>query len=140
MDFIKFGDKYIVRLDKGEEIVSTLKKFCEKENVKLGWIKGIGAVDEAKIGIFKVDEKKYYTKVLKGDYEITSLLGNISTMDGETYLHLHINLSDDEYKTYGGHLDSARISATGELIIGTIEGEVNRQHNEEIGINLYSFD
>lgn len=140
MDFKKFGDKYIVRLDKGEEIVSTLKKFCEKENVKLGWIKGIGAVDEAKIGIFKVDEKKYYTKILKGDYEITSLLGNISTMDGETYLHLHINLSDDEYKTYGGHLDSARISATGELIIGTIEGEVNRQHNEEIGINLYSFD
>ena len=67
-------------------------------------------------------------------------MGNVSTMDGETYLHLHINLSDDEYKTYGGHLDSARISATGEIIIGTVEGEVNREFDEEIGINLYSFD
>ncbi len=140
MDYEKFGNKYIVRLEKGEEIVTELKEFCKEQNIKLGWIKGIGAVCEAKIGIFKVDEKIYHTKELRGDYEITSLLGNISTMDGEVYLHLHINLSDDEYKTYGGHLDSAIISATGELVIEAIDGIVDREFNQDIGINLFKFD
>lgn len=140
MDYKKFGNKYILRLEQGEEVVTKLKEFCKEQNIKLGWIKGIGAVNEVKVGIFKVDEKVYYTKELRGDYEITSLLGNISTMDGEVYLHLHINLSDDEYKTYGGHLDSAIISATGELVIEAIDGIVDREFNQDIGINLFKFD
>jgi len=140
MDYKKFGNKYILRLEQGEEVVTKLKEFCKEQNIKLGWIKGIGAVNKVKIGIFKVDEKVYYTKELRGDYEITSLLGNISTMDGEVYLHLHINLSDDEYKTYGGHLDSAIISATGELVIEAIDGIVDREFNQDIGISLFKFD
>ncbi|HLR34822.1 MAG TPA: PPC domain-containing DNA-binding protein [Tissierellales bacterium] len=140
MDYKKFGNKYILRLEQGEEVVTKLKEFCKEQNIKLGWIKGIGAVNKIKIGIFKVDEKVYYTKELRGDYEITSLLGNISTMDGEVYLHLHINLSDDEYKTYGGHLDSAIISATGELVIEAIDGIVDREFNQDIGISLFKFD
>ncbi len=140
MDYKKFGNKYFIRLDRGEEIVGKLKEFCKDKNIKLGWIKGIGAVSQAKIGIFEIDSKVYHTKELKGDYEITSLLGNISTMDGEVYLHLHMNLSDNEYKTYGGHLDSAIISATGELVIEAIDGIVDREFNQDIGINLFKFD
>ncbi len=45
--------------------------------------------------------------------EITSLVGNISQMNGEVYLHIHINLANEENKVFGGHLTSAIISATG---------------------------
>lgn len=140
MEFRKFGNRYIVRLDKGEEIVETLKKFCKTEKITLGSIKGIGAVNRATIGIFKTDVKQYKSMNLNGSYEITSLLGNVSTMNGEVYLHLHINLSDIECKTYGGHLNSAIISATGEIIVEAIEGSIDREFSEEIGINLYKFD
>ena len=137
MEFVKFGNKYIVRLDKGEEIVETLKEFCSHQDIKLGWIKGIGAVGEATIGLFETREKIYHSVDLKGDYEITSLLGNISTMDGETYLHLHATLGDSEYRVQGGHLSRGIISATGEFVIESIEGEVDREFNDEIGLNLY---
>lgn len=140
MEFKRFGSKYFIRMDKGEEIVETLKGFCREEQITLGWVKGIGAVNSATIGLFKPDEKKYYSTYIKGDYEITSLMGNISTMNGDVYLHLHINLSDIEYKTCGGHLNSAVISATGEILIETVEGKVDRSFNEEAGINLYKFD
>ena len=140
MEFKKFGNKYIVRLDKGEEIVQTLKKFCKEQNIKLGWVKGIGAVNKATIGIYRPYYKKYYPMDLNGDYEITSLLGNISTMNEEIYMHLHINLSDIDYETFGGHLNSAIISVTGEIMIEAIEGNVDREFNEEIGINVYKFD
>ena len=31
----KFNNKYLIRIDKGEEIVETLKEFCEKEDIKI---------------------------------------------------------------------------------------------------------
>ena len=80
--------------------------------------------------------KRYYPKELDGDYEITSLLGNISTMDGEIYLHLHINLADSTYSTFGGHLNSAVIGGVGEFIIEEIGGEIEREFNKEVGLNL----
>lgn len=140
MEYKRFGNKYFIRMDKGEEIVETIKEFCRIEHITLGWVKGIGAVNEVRIGLFKPEEKKYYSTALIGDYEITSLLGNISTMNGDVYLHLHINLSDIEYKTYGGHLNSAIISVTGEIMVEAVDGMLEREFNEKAGINLFKFD
>ncbi|AOY77944.1 PPC domain-containing DNA-binding protein [Clostridium formicaceticum] len=140
MEYKQFGNKYIIRMDKGEEVVQTLKEFCQSHKITLGWVKGIGAVNKVTVGLFETKTKKYHSTELTGDYEITSLLGNISTMKGETYLHLHINLSDDEYKTYGGHLNLAIVSATGEFMVEAVEGNVDRAFSEEIGLNLYKFD
>lgn len=140
MEYKKFGNKYLIRMDKGEEIVENLKKFCQDHNITLGWIKGIGAVSKAKIGLLRIDEKKYYSTELDGAYEITSLLGNVTTMKGEVYLHLHINLSDEDNKTYGGHLNYAIISATGEIFIEAVDGMVDREYSDEVGINFIKFD
>jgi len=140
MEYRKFGNKYLIRMDKGEEVVETLKKFCQDHNITLGWIKGIGAVSKAKIGLLRIDEKKYYSTELDGAYEITSLLGNVTTMKGEVYLHLHISLFDEDNKTYGGHLNYAIISATGEIFIEAIDGMVDREYSDEVGINLIKFN
>lgn len=140
MEYRKFGNKYLIRMDKGEEVVETLKKFCQDHNITLGWIKGIGAVSKAKIGLLRIDEKKYYSTELDGAYEITSLLGNVTTMKGEVYLHLHISLFDEDNKTYGGHLNYAIISATGEIFIEAVDGMVDREYSDEVGINLIKFD
>lgn len=140
MEYKQIRDKYILRLDKSEEIVETLKKFCRDHDITLGFIKGIGAVNKAKIGLFDTASKKYQSVELKGDYEITSLLGNISTINEEIYLHLHINLGDKDYKIHGGHLNEAIISATGEILIESIDGNLDREFSEEIGLNLIKFE
>ncbi len=33
MEFKKFGDSYIVRIDKGEEVLQKLKEVCERESI-----------------------------------------------------------------------------------------------------------
>ena len=136
MKFKKFGNKWVVSVNIGEEVVESLKKFCEDNKIKLGTISGIGAVKKATIGFYNLETKKYYPKELNGDYEITSLLGNISTMGREVYLHLHINLADSTYNTFGGHLNSAVIGGVGEFIIEEIDGEIERGFNKEVGLNL----
>ncbi|MDD3066313.1 MAG: DNA-binding protein [Candidatus Gracilibacteria bacterium] len=132
----RFGNKIVIRIDKGEEIVEILKKVCEENQIKLGVVSGIGATNQATIGLFETAEKKYHSTELKGDFEIAPLMGNISTLDGKLYLHLHANLADNKHHCFGGHLDFAIVSATAECVIDIIDGEVNRKFSEEIGLNL----
>ena len=136
MKFKKFGNKWIVRIDKGEEVIQTIKKICEDNKIKLGSISGIGAADKVTIGLFDTKAKEYHSQKLIGDYEITNLSGNISTMNKEVYLHLHITLADKNQQAFGGHLGSAIISGTGEIIVEEIEGKIERGFNEEVGLNL----
>lgn len=132
----KFGSKFIVRLDKGEEIVQSLMKICVENNIRLGSITGIGATNQATIGLFDPKTKEYSSQELTGNFEIAPLVGNISTMKGEIYLHLHINLGDDKQHSWSGHLNSAIVSATFEAVIDTIDGEIDRELDPDIGLNL----
>jgi len=136
MEYKRFGNKVIVRLDKGEEIVETLKQLCKKLNIKLGTITGIGATDKAIIGLFDMRTKKYHSKELVGDHEIAPLCGNISAMNDEIYLHLHVNLCNAEHNSFGGHLISAVVSATFEGVIDILNGKIDREFDNTTGLNL----
>ena len=139
MEYRRFENSYVVRLNKGEEVISSLKKLCKDENIRLGEITGLGASDLIEIGVFNVKTKEYKTKTFVGMFEITSLVGNVTTKDDEVYLHIHINFGDEEGNVKGGHLVQARISATSEIILRIVEGYVGRKLNEEIGLNLFKF-
>jgi predicted DNA-binding protein with PD1-like motif len=68
-----------------------------------------------------------------------SLTGTINTKDGEFYTHLHMCAADADAHVYGGHLVDATISATCEMVIRVLDGTVDRQFNEEVGLNLFKF-
>ncbi len=140
MEYKMFEDTYVIRLNKGEEVIQCLKELCQKENIKLAEITGLGASDLVEIGVFNVNTKEYNTKVFEGMFEITSLVGNVTTKESEVYLHIHINFGDENGVVKGGHLVKSRISATSEIVLRKIEGTVNRKFNEEIGLNLLDFN
>jgi len=129
----------MVRIDKGEELVDGLKTICKKLDIKLGSIIGIGATDKVIVGLMNTKTKKYQSKEFTGDHEIVSLVGNITTMNGEVYLHLHVIICNVEHKALGGHLTSAVISATFEGIIDIIDGQINREYNDAVGLNVFKF-
>jgi predicted DNA-binding protein with PD1-like motif len=138
MNYKRFDNKVVVRIDKGEEIVDALKTICKKLDIKLGSIVGIGATDQITIGLLNTKTKKYQSKEFTGDHEIAPLVGNITLMNDEVFLHLHVTICNVEHKAIGGHLISAVISATFEGIIDIIEGQVTREFNDEVGLNLLS--
>ncbi len=140
MDYRKFGDTIVLRIDRGEELVASLTSLCTKENLRLGSVQGLGAADRVVVGLYDVGSREYHKTTLEGPMEITSLTGNISRKNGEPYLHLHINVCDRHMHVLGGHLNECRISATAEILIRIIEGEVGRRHDEAVtGLNLYQF-
>jgi len=139
MEFRKLENKYIVRLDKGEEVIETIKSLCQKEKIMIGSVFGIGAVKNIELRYFDPDTKKYYDKKFEDSHEAAPLSGNITTLAGETYLHLHACLGDYNFNTVTGHLKSAVVSATLEVIIDSADGKVDRKFSEEIGLNLLEF-
>lgn len=139
MEYRRFENTIVARIDKGEEILSEIKNIAENEKIKLANINALGATNDFVVGVFKTSEKKYYSNEFKGDFEIVSLTGTINTMNGEFYSHIHFSAGNDKGEVFGGHLNKAVVSATCEMIINIIDGNVDRIHDEEIGLNLFKF-
>lgn len=139
MEYRKFKNVIVARIDKGEEILTEIKNIALKENIKLANINALGAVGDVVVGVFKTVEKKYYSNSFKGDFEIVSLTGSINTMNNEFYSHLHMSIGNEDGQVFGGHLSKAIVSATCEMFIYVIDGEVDRYFDEEIGLNLFKF-
>ena len=139
MDYRRFGDTVIARLDKGEEIHEQLRLIALKEDIKLASVSGLGAVDDVTLGVFVVSEKRYHADRFTEDMEIVSLTGTVNTMDGEYYAHLHMGVSEVGGRMFGGHLTEARVSVTCELVIRIIDGSVDRKHHPDPGVNLLEF-
>ena len=139
MDYRKFGSTYVMRLDPGDEIVEKVLWLAAVEQIKLASVSGLGAVDNVTLGIYSPDTKQFKANMFRADFEIVSLTGNITTQRGRPYAHLHMAVSDLSGRVYGGHLNRAVVSATAEIIIQTIPGEIDRQPNPKVGLNLLHF-
>ncbi len=139
MEWKKKDNRYFLRLEKGEEIIESISNFCKQNDIKAGSITGIGAVERIEFGLFDTKEKKYHMNQLNESLEITSLIGNISRKEEQVYLHLHITVGNINGQLFGGHLNKAIISATGEIIIDAVDVEINRRFDDEIGLNLWEF-
>ncbi len=140
MDYRRFGKTIVMRIVRGEEVLAQLKAMALKEDIKLASVRALGATNDFTVGVFKVDEKKYYANHFTGDFEIVSLTGTISTMNGEYYAHLHMSAGDEQGRVFGGHLNEAIISATCEMVVEVIDGRVERARDEEVGLNLFKFE
>ena len=130
----------MLRLDPGEEIVASLTRLVEQEQVQLGSVTAIGAANDVTIGIFSTQEKQYHARRYQGDYEISALVGNVTRKEGEPYLHLHITIGNPVTgEVHAGHLTSATISETLELFLQVWDGQVGRKFSDQVGLNLFRF-
>jgi len=140
MEYRKFAQGYILRLDPGEEIVASLTKLVSDEQIQLGSVSALGAANDVTIGIFNTGEKQYYSRRYQGEFEISALVGNVTRKDGEPYLHLHITIGNPVTgEVHAGHLSSCVISATLELFLQVWDGQVGRKFSDSVGLNLLEF-
>ena len=146
---------FLVRLDKGEEIISSLVDFCAKEKILFASVSGIGAVGKAKLAVFDTKKKEYLEREFAGDFEIVSLSGNVTIAQGKVKPHLHVciagndsqietqfgnspsNISDGvHFLAHAGHLVFAEVSVTCEIILNVSEGRIERKKDTETGLML----
>jgi len=136
MQHRKTGTGYFLRMDRGEEVVATLEAFLAEAGVTFASLRAVGALDEVELGFFDASSRSYRRRKFSGGFEIAGLAGNVSLVDRRPFPHLHVTLSDSEYRVVGGHLFRGRVSVTCEMEVAVHEGEVERRSDDETGLKL----
>lgn len=145
MDYSKFGETYYIRMDKGDEIISSLLEICKKEQINSAIFSGIGGCSEAQVQTFLPEKREFETETVSGMLELVSLNGNIITDEkGELCHHTHAMFSyknGEEHCTAAGHIKSITVLYTAEIELRpVIGGVIKRRFDEETGTGFWSFE
>ncbi len=123
---------YTVRLNPGQDLRFGIEKFVHDNSIQAGFIiTCVGALKEANLRMpGGTPVKKEYTS-LNGPLEITSLAGMVSTNG----CHIHISVSDQEGRAFGGHVtENCEVSRTAEIVIGEDESVTySRELDDQTG-------
>jgi hypothetical protein len=140
MKYKRNNNKVFISLETGDEIIESITNVLKIEKIYSGMINGIGAISQVELGFYNIESKEYKKESFNYDYELTSLMGNITLKDEVPFVHIHINMSDDNFKVSGGHLFSAVTAATAEVIILLNEQTIKRELDKNVGLYLWDFN
>ncbi len=136
MVFAKVDDGYMVRLEKGELIISTLTQFCIDKDIQSGVVSGVGGALWAELAFYDLAQRAYEYERHDELLEITNISGTVALIGDKPALHLHATMADSNYHVYGGHLKEAATAATCEIYIRTFSKPLTRTHNEAVGLKV----
>ncbi|MEP6751092.1 MAG: DUF296 domain-containing protein [Bacteroidota bacterium] len=106
----------------GDEILSGLKEFAIRYNVKSAHFTAIGDAKSAKYGWYDKSKQMFKVMEINNFSEITSLIGDIALYNNNPVVHGHVNFATEDGTVHGGHLLEAFVSPTLEVMV-TIEPE-----------------
>lgn len=127
---------FILALKKGENFVEAILHCARTVNLKSASVSGLGAVDDVTVAYYELPTKEYHSKLFEGTFELVSLNGNITMFEGKPFLHIHAALGKEDYSLFGGHIMSMTVGASAEITIIPLNGVINRQHDQDIGLKL----
>lgn len=128
--------RYILRFDRGEELVSCLAVFAAQEKIHGASFAAIGAAEKVVISFYSGRTKTYEDMLIKDELEISALSGTIGWKGSESVIHAHGVFSDRTMKSFGGHVKKCVVSFTGEVSLFVFNKKVERKFDEKTGLNL----
>lgn len=135
----KEGPAYVLRPAFGTDLVKELQTFINERGINLAWISGVGAVTRAGLRYYDQVEKSWLDIDVDKNLEVVSMLGNVSLLNGEPIVHVHITLSDEEGRCYGGHVGPNTIVFNMEILVTTLSGPpVTRKLDTDTGLTLFA--
>jgi len=137
---LKAGPLIMGKLAHGADLLDELTAVCVKENIVLGTLEAIGAVQKARIGYYDQSARQYQYLNIDHPLEIACLIGNISLKDDKPMIHAHITLADNQGRCYAGHLAAGTRIFACEFVITPCEGgRYVRDYDEQTGLSLWKF-
>ncbi|MGE5343527.1 MAG: PPC domain-containing DNA-binding protein [Candidatus Omnitrophota bacterium] len=127
---------YVISLSPGDEIIDHIARFLDQENISNAYFSGIGAVKKIELAHYRVDNRKYSSRIFDEPMEIANITGNAFTFDGKPLVHAHATVANDRFETFSGHLVTGIISAACEIVLIKLESELTKRYHEEIGLKL----
>lgn len=131
--------RIVLRLDPGDDIHESIEKVFADQDWKSGFIWGLGSVENPVLAHYKISDKQYSEVPMHGTYEIASLNGTAAQLNENLTIHLHVVVTDEEMKAFGGHLVAGKCSATAEIILTYSKPTLHKKMSEQSGLNVWDF-
>lgn len=128
MQYAQMGDRYILRLDEGEEALATLRRFLVEHDILGGSLIAWGTFRRLRLQYNRAAAGRFEPHLLDldGPLEVASLLGNTAVLDGEPVLHAHVTVGDAAFRTYSGHLAEGTVGPTLEALVSPLPRALHR--------------
>jgi|SRR6185312_9444234 len=128
---------FAVVMQTGDEAMTCLQSFIEKEKIAAAQITAIGALSGAKLNYFDWDKKKYEPIPVTEQVEVASLIGDVAlSPEGKPALHIHVVLGRRNGSALAGHLAEAHVRPTLEVILTEPPAHLTKAHDPESGLAL----
>jgi len=138
----EMGRRFALAFERGDELMSTLKEFAERERLRASEFTAIGALSSARLAYFDVETREYIELPDPGQVEVASMNGRITLPrdadpddpPAERQLHIHCVLSGRDGSTIAGHLLEATVRPTLELFITESTTHLTRREDPDSGL------
>jgi predicted DNA-binding protein with PD1-like motif len=137
MDRLHADDRWLLRLDRGEDVLAILRAFARSHAIGHASISGIGAIEAVTLGAYDLERREYLTRKLEGGFEVLSLSGNLAWIDDEPFPHIHVVLGDRNGECVGGHLFEGTVHITLELFVHPSRERVTRGVDDATGLKVW---
>lgn len=126
---------HVFRILPEEEIIRAIEQHCQQHQIHSGVVLGIiGSVQSARLSFLRELPGKYETEEYPGPLEIVCAQGSVALKDNDLIVHVHMQLSGRDISR-GGHLSSAVVFSTAEVVLGELDFHLRRCKDEYTGLN-----
>ncbi len=131
------GDQHLLVLQRGEDVLRSITDFVRDREIRGASLQGIGAVDLARLGQYDYERKDYRVVELRGALEVVGLIGNVALRDGVPFPHVHMTVTTQDGKAFGGHLlEGSRCALTMEIEIKDLGAPLERTPDPRFNLSV----
>jgi uncharacterized protein len=128
---------FAVVLATGDEVLSSLQDFAERENIHAATFTAIGALSDAVLLYFNWEKKAYEKNPVREQVEVAALIGDVADdRKGKPTLHVHVVLGTRDGGAKAGHLGEAHVRPTLEVIVTESPAHLRKIKDNESGLAL----
>jgi len=140
MQTVREGNRWMLRLDDGQDLFETMSEWAQAEDVRAAAVvSGIGMFRRAAVGYW--DGTQYRPSELTVPHEVVALHGSIARADDAPSLHLHAALAGPDHRLVGGHLLRATVGVVQEVVVETFPGRTfGRPMAESFGLRMLDLE
>jgi uncharacterized protein len=114
-----------VHFSAGDELMSGMTDFAEKNNLKVSEVRGLGGISSAVVSAYDPEKKAFKRFNIDQKGELVSLQGEITVQNGKPSFHAHVVFALVDGTLRGGHLVEAHIDPIANLFVTEYDSPKN---------------
>jgi uncharacterized protein len=128
---------YSLVLETGDEVLASVQAFTEREGLAAAHFSAIGAFSDAVLTYFDWEKKDYLENPIMEQVEVAALNGDVAIApDGSPAVHIHTVLGRRDGSALAGHLGSAHVQPTLEIVLTESPKHLQKRVDSDSGLAL----